>query len=130
MSLPVVSTPCRRRMMRLPAAWDVWVYWECDHLRDVSHVRNLSLAGLFLETDRSRLKGDSARVHFLVPEGQIRLDGTVTRAESGSGLGLKFKSIANEDVPRLTALITRIGSNGNRGENRTTKHVLHENAQA
>ena len=110
MSLPVVSVPCRRRTMRLPAAWDVWVYWECDHLRDVSHVRNLSLVGLFLETDRCIPRGDSARVHFLVPEGQIRLDGIVTRAESGSGLGLKFKSIANEDIPQLIAVITRIGS--------------------
>jgi PilZ domain-containing protein len=108
MSLPVVSVPCRRRTMRFPAAWDVWVFWECDHHRDVSHVRDVSLAGLFLETDRCRPKGDSARVYFLVPEGQIRLDGIVTRAESGSGLGLKFKSITNEDIPQLTALITRI----------------------
>jgi hypothetical protein len=96
--------------MRFSATWDVWVYWECDHIRDVSHVRNLSLAGLFLETDKCRPEGDPAHVHFLVPEGQIRLDGSVTRAESGSGLGLKFKSIANEDIPQLTALITRIGS--------------------
>ena len=93
--------------MRLPATRDLWAYWECGHVRDVSHIRDLSPAGLFLEAGRCRPKSDSASVHFLVPEGQICLHGTVTRVESG-GIGLKFKSITNEDIPRLTALIARI----------------------
>jgi hypothetical protein len=96
--------------MRVPATRDVWVYWECDHLCDVSHVRDLSVAGLFLETRRRRPEGDSVRIHFLVSEGQIRLEGIVTRAESGSGLGLKFNAITSEDIPQLTALFSRIRS--------------------
>jgi hypothetical protein len=36
--------------MRLLATSDVWVYWESDGPGDVSHVRDLSLAGLFMET--------------------------------------------------------------------------------
>jgi len=108
MSLPVGSVLCRRRTMRLPATWDVWVYWECEPFRDVSHVRDLSLAGLFMETRRYRPTGDLIRLHFLVPEGQIRLDGNVVRAESGSGLGLKFRSVTSEDIPRLSALLHRI----------------------
>jgi len=94
--------------MRTPATWDVWVYWECDHLRDVSHVRDLSLSGLFLETHRCRPKGESLRIHFLVAEGQIRLDGIVTRVEPRGGLGLKFQSLTNDDAPRLGALVNRI----------------------
>lgn len=96
--------------MRLPATWDVWVYWECNRSRDVSHVRDLSLAGLFIETQRPRPKSDLVSVNFLVPEGQIRLDGIIVRAESGSGLGLKFQSqsLTNEDIPRLVALMNRI----------------------
>jgi hypothetical protein len=107
-SSPLVAVPCRRRTMRLPATWDVWVYWESGHLRDVSHVRDLSPAGMFLETSRCRPKGDSTRIHFLVPEGEIYLDGVVARAESGTGLGLKFKSINSEAIPQLTALINRL----------------------
>ena len=93
--------------MRLLATRDVWVYWERGHLRDVSHVRDLSFSGLFLETDQCRPKGESTSVYFLVPEGRICLQGAVTRVES-DGLALKFKSITHEDIPRLTALISRI----------------------
>jgi len=93
--------------MRLHAATDVWVYWECDRLREVSHVRDLSMAGLFIETRRSRPKGDLVHVHFLVAEGQIRVDGIVVRAQP-NGLGLKFQSITKEDIPQLTGLIDRM----------------------
>jgi hypothetical protein len=96
--------------MRLLATSDVWVYWECDGPGDISHVRDLSLAGLFIETRRRRPKGDLVRVHFLVQEGQIRLEGIVTQAQSGKGLGLKFQSMTAEDVPKLTALIERVRS--------------------
>jgi hypothetical protein len=110
MSVPVRSVLCRRRTMRVHATADVWVYWESGHLCDVSHVRNLSLAGLFIETHRSRPKGDLVHVDFLVAEGQIRLDGTVIRTHSANGLGVKFQSVANQDIPRLTDLINRISS--------------------
>jgi hypothetical protein len=107
MSVPVRSVLCRRRTMRLHATSDVWVYWESGHLCDVSHVRNLSLAGLFIETHRSRPKGDLVHVHFLVAEGQICVDGTVIRAQSADGLGVKFQSV-NKHIPQLTDLINRI----------------------
>jgi PilZ domain len=93
--------------MRLHAAADVWVYWECDRLRDISHVRDLSRAGLFIETRRSRPKGDLVHVHFLVPEGQIRVDGIVAQAQP-NGHGLKFQSVTKEDIPQLTGLIDRM----------------------
>jgi hypothetical protein len=96
--------------MRLPATWDVWVYWECGPHADVSHVRDLSLGGLFIETHRRRPNGDVIQMHFLVPEGQIRLDGTVMRFQPSEGLGLKFQSVTNEDVPQLSALLSRIRS--------------------
>lgn len=94
--------------MRLPATWDVWVYWEYDQRAEVSHVRDLSLGGLFIETHRPRPDGELIHVHFLVQEGQIRLDGVVARAQPHKGIGLKFQSVSNEDVPQLTALINRI----------------------
>jgi PilZ domain len=93
--------------MRLLATADVWVYWECNRLRDVSHVRDLSMAGLFIETRRSRPKGDLVHVHFLVAEGQVRLDGIVVRCQP-NGLGLKFQSVTKEDIPQLTDLIDRM----------------------
>jgi PilZ domain len=95
--------------MRLHASADVWVYWESDRLRDVSHVRDLSMAGLFIETRRSRSKGDSVHIDFLVGEGQIRLEGIVVRYQPG-GFGLKFQSADKEDIPQLRNLINRMQS--------------------
>lgn len=96
--------------MRLPATWDVWVYWECGGRGDVSHVRDLSTAGIFIETPRRRSKGELVQVHFLVPEGQISLDGIVAQTEAAKGLGLKYQTVAATDIANLTSLLDRVRS--------------------
>src|SRR6202007_20216 len=95
--------------MPLFGTGDCVVYWECDRLRDVSHIRDLSMGGLCMQTRRSRPKSDLVHVHFLVAEGQVRLDGIVVRAQP-NGLGLKFQSVTKEDIPQLTDLINRMRS--------------------
>jgi hypothetical protein len=110
LSLFVSSFPTRRRTLRLAAKWDVWVYWECGGRADVSRVRDLSTAGIFIETPRRRSKGDLIRVHFLVPEGQISLDGIVAQSEAAKGLGLKFQTVAAKDISNLTSLLDRVRS--------------------
>ena len=102
------SLPFRRRMMRLPATWDVWVYWECGGRADVSHVRDLSSGGIFIETKWRRTKGDLVRVHFLVQEGQISMDGVVAQTQALEGLGLKFQTVATKDIFKLTSLLDRV----------------------
>ena len=102
------SLPFRRRMMRLPATRDVWVYWECGGRADVSHVRDLSTGGIFIETKWRRTKGDLVRVHFLVQEGQISMDGVVAQTQALEGLGLKFQAVATKDIFKLTSLLERV----------------------
>ena len=104
------TVPSRRRMMRMPATRDVWVYWECGGLGDVSKVRDLSTGGLFIETSRGRKKGDFVQIHFLVPEGQISLDGIVAQTEAAKGLGLKYQTVASTDIANLTSLLDRVRS--------------------
>jgi len=94
--------------MRLPATRDVWVYWECGGVGDVSHVRDLSTGGIFIETAWRRTKGEAVRVHFLVQEGQISLDSVVAQAQSSKGLGLKFQTVATKDISKLTLLLDRV----------------------
>jgi len=104
------SVPSRRRTIRLPATWDVWVYWESGGCGDVSHVRDLSTAGIFIETPRRRSKGDLVQVHFLVPEGQISLDGIVAQTAAAKGLGLKYQAVAPKAIYNLTSLLDRVRS--------------------
>lgn len=77
---------------------------------DVSAVRDLSVSGVFLKTEKPKRDGETARVEFLVQEGQIRTEAIVRRFEKFGGLGLKFVAINEEDRPRLAALLMRLRS--------------------
>jgi PilZ domain len=98
----------RRFTSRVETHERVWVDWRCIGREDISRVRNLSLGGLFVETPKPRGVGSTARLEFLVQEGQIRADAVVRRAEPGRGLGMKFTAVSEEDRPRLEALISRL----------------------
>ena len=98
----------RRFTPRVESHGGVWVDWRCFGREDISQVRNLSLGGLFVETPKSRGMGSTAKLEFLVQEGQIRADAVVKRAEPGRGLAMKFTAVTEEDRPRLEALINRL----------------------
>ena len=102
---------CSRRSSRFGSPDGVWVYWRCCEMDDVSRVRDLSVSGVFLKTEKPRPEGEIAKIEFLVQEGQIRTEAVVRRLEESSGLGLKFVAINDEDRPRLAALLTRLRSN-------------------
>jgi hypothetical protein len=104
------SIPSRRRYLRIEDPHGVWVYWHCQGREDTSRVRDLSTAGLFVETELGRDVEDAIRLDFLVQEGQIRAKAVVRHVKPGSGLGLKFIALTAEDGPRLTALMTRLRS--------------------
>jgi hypothetical protein len=73
-------------------------------------VRDLSTGGLFVETEMVRDVNATARLDFLVQEGQIRAEAAVRHVKPGRGLGLKFTALTKEDGPRLEALMSRLHS--------------------
>src|SRR3974390_2217290 len=101
------SFPSRRFSTRFATSQDVWVYWNCRGREDLSRVRNMSAGGLFLETKARIPVGVKSALHFLVPEGKIRADALVLRAEPHRGLGLKFIEVKPEDRQNLEALFRR-----------------------
>jgi PilZ domain len=102
------SLPSRRLYSRVETSDGVWVYWKCDGRADVSPVRDMGMGGLFLKTPTAKPVGSVVNLHFLIQEGQLRADATVRYVKSGSGLGLKFAAICQEDRPKLAALMTRL----------------------
>jgi hypothetical protein len=68
------------------------------------------MGGLFVETEKASDVDSTIRLDFLVQEGQIRAEALVRHVKPGSGLGLKFSALPEEDGPRLTALMTRLRS--------------------
>ena len=98
----------RRQISRVETHDQVWVCWRCEGLEDVSRVCDLSVGGVFLSTLIPRPMGARAKIDFLVPEGQIRVEAVVQHLIPGRGLGLKFTAITDQDCPRLVALINRV----------------------
>src|SRR5712664_265357 len=103
-----LTSPSRRFTSRVEAPEDVWVYWRCDGLDDLSHVQNIGLGGFFIETPRRTAEGTAVSLSFLVREGQVRADAIVRHAVSGTGIGLKFRAVREEDRAYLAALMARI----------------------
>jgi hypothetical protein len=68
----------------------------------------MSMGGLFLMTPETQARGTMSRLNFLVAEGQIRADAEVRHARAGTGLGLKFTALSEQDRPKLAALLTRL----------------------
>lgn len=97
----------RRMVSRVETGGDVWVYWSCGGIDDVSRVCDLS-GGLFLSTPSPRPVGERARLDFLVWEGQIRAEAVVQHLIPQGGVGLKFKAITDRDCPNLVALMNRM----------------------
>ena len=103
-----VTSPSRRFTSRVHTPGDVWVCWKCQGREDISQVRNMSMGGLFIDTPQARPSGTVTRLDFLVAEGQIRADAVVRHARPGTGMGLKFTALSEQDRPKLAALITRL----------------------
>jgi hypothetical protein len=101
---------------RVEASGDVWVYWQCGGSEDLSPVLDMSIGGLFIQTSKRKAENVLARLHFLVPEGQIRADAVVRHARPGIGLGLRFRALSEQDRPQLAALLARL-----RGKQHSTK---------
>jgi len=104
------SIPSRRHYPRVETPDGVWVYWNCEGREDTLRVRDLSMGGLFVESEETGDVDATIRLDFLVQEGQIRAEAVVRHVKPGKGLGLKFTALTEEDGPRLTALVTRLRS--------------------
>ena len=98
----------RRMTSRIETMGDVWVYWRCQDMDDVSRVCDLSVGGLCLSTPVPPPLGAKANLDFLVQEGQIRAEAVIRHLVPGRGLGLRFTAIIDKDCPRLVALLNRI----------------------
>jgi hypothetical protein len=86
----------------------VWVYWRCNGRDELSRVRDLGVAGLFLETLQRSTLGLTVKLDFLVQEGQIRAEGVVRHVLPGDGIGLKLTAVTDLDRPHLAALMKRL----------------------
>jgi hypothetical protein len=100
----------RRTTPRIEADDQVYIFWYCNGLGNLSRVRNLNLGGIFIETCAGKDLGIPVKIHFLVREGEIRAEAVVSHAVPGQGLGLKFTALQDQDRLHFGALMKRLYS--------------------
>jgi hypothetical protein len=98
----------RRRHKRVETPQNVWAFWRCGRTEDTSRVTDLSVGGLFIETVKTCPLDATVELHFLVEDGEIKATATIRYVKSGSGLGLQFKTVRNEDRQRFSTMIKRL----------------------
>ena len=117
----------RRALTRLAASEDIWVCWRCNGRDDVSRVLDISIDGLFIQTQHLKVKeGMPAKLDFLVQEGRIQADAVVRHVKGGSGLGLRFIVLAEQDRQRLKALLSRLRSHHGKPPSETFRPLEQE----
>jgi PilZ domain-containing protein len=100
----------RRTTPRVTADDAVYALWYCDGRGDVSHIQNLNLSGLFLETRLQKEPGDALDIHFLVGEGPIHARAVVRHVELGQGLGVRLLAMNDKHRLHFGALMGRLYS--------------------
>lgn len=105
--MPQTVLYSRRVSPRVEADDGVYVYWYSDGEEELSHVRNLNLGGIFIETSARKDLGAHLELNFLVSEGQIRAKAVVRHVKHGHGLGLKFTALNDQDRLHFGALMKR-----------------------
>jgi hypothetical protein len=106
-----IRTPFPRQTTRMETPKGVWVVWGRDQrgrLEDTSRVRNLSAAGLFIETRKTCPVGSTVALDFLVEDGSIRATASVRHLIPRVGMGLKFQTIRGDDQAHFVKMITRL----------------------
>jgi hypothetical protein len=98
----------RRHHRRVETPEGVWAFWRCGRTEDTSRVRDLSVGGLFIETRRVCPVGATVELHFLVQDGEVRASASVRYVKAGSGLGLQFETVRNEDQTRFATMVKRL----------------------
>ena len=107
LAAPTVQTSFgfRRRLLRVEAGEDVYAFWNCDGRDGLSHVRDLGLGGLFIQSPAEEDLGAPVKLYLLTGAGQIRANAVVRHVRPGRGLGLKFTAIDKRDCQHLGDLV-------------------------
>jgi hypothetical protein len=104
---PMTTSPrlYRRRYRRVPVPTLYWVTWETSGRRQVSRVLTAGLGGMFLSTTDPPPPGSYLTLTFECPAREVQTQAIVRTSIFGSGMGVEFKSMKDEDRNQVSALL-------------------------
>jgi hypothetical protein len=101
--------PKVRRYPRVELPKGIMVAWEHFGVRRVSRVKVLAVGGIFIVTPTPAPQGDTIRLLFEVPGGDVRARAIVRDSKQGKGMGVEFTAMGQEARARLTMLMKTLG---------------------
>src|SRR5271169_2071282 len=99
------STKKARRYSRVGLPKGMLVAWEHSGIRKVSRVSVLALGGLFISTPEPPPNGDTIKLLFEVPGGDVRARALVRDSQPRKGMGVEFTAMGQEARARLRQLM-------------------------
>jgi hypothetical protein len=94
-----------RRYTRVGLPKGILVAWEHSGIRKLSHVSVVALGGLFISTPEPPPDGDTIRLIFEIPGGEVRARAIVRDCQPCKGMGIEFTSMGQEARARLHQLM-------------------------
>jgi hypothetical protein len=101
----VAAEKKNRRYARVGLPKGILIAWEHAGIRKVSRVSVLALGGLFISTANPPPNGDTIRLIFEVPGGDVRARALVRDSQPRKGMGVEFTAMAQEARARLNHLM-------------------------
>jgi len=101
----VAAEKKNRRYSRVGLPKGILVAWEHAGIRRVSRVSVLALGGLFISTAHPPPNGDTIRMIFEVPGGDVRARALVRDSQPRKGMGVEFTSMGQDARARLNRLM-------------------------
>jgi len=95
----------RRRNRRTDSLKGARVSWERDTMGKTSHILDLSVGGVFIETPAPLPVGQTIAMMLEMPGNAMRVKGIVQRLEAGRGMGLEFVELEDANRERLVQLV-------------------------
>jgi len=94
-----------RRYQRVGLPKGMLVAWEHSGIRKVSRISVLAVGGLFITTPEPPPAGETIKLLFEVPGGNIRARAAVRDSRLGEGMGIEFTAMNSEARARLNLLV-------------------------
>lgn len=104
--LPIFTK--QRRYPRAMAPRTLMVTWQAGGRRGASHVRDLSLGGIYILNTNPPDTGTPMQLQFEAPEGEFRVTAQVRHVKPNGGMGAQFVGMDFPSRRRLSSMIQRL----------------------
>lgn len=98
----------KRRYPRIGLPKGMSVTWQAAGKREVSRVGTLGVGGLFIRSVDPAPVGETVKLYFAVPDGEVRARAVVRTSYPGRGMGVEFIAMTQEARGQLYHLLRRL----------------------